>query len=418
METTSTQLTADQLSRSAVGKCAHFIRRQERYCTALVSQSGEHFCAQHTPEALAEARARSLRLAPADNQHPKRQRYRRLESAHLCSRVDSHVPPPEAPSWLHVLPIHLDIGCARGRWIRQVAADDHKARRPLSNHLGVEIRSDLVQEANTLVSASGESEGIRGRVAYVALDAARDREGRKALLTALQPQLRAVSVCFPDPYPPKWRNERGRTLTTSLAHDLYEHLPPGGVVFVASDKEHVAREMCAVLEGLRRVDQPSAPLETNEVAIPTAAPGSHVDAASCARSVVTKEGACFWRVSGDAAAAAALTATLQSSTSDARRVGDCVQHCTHEQIRAQGDAVEASLPSAAPSQRSLGATSLSSQQQQHEEEEKGLQELCASGLGWLGRNVWARPTEREASCERPDGSGSYRHILRALFVRY
>ena len=43
------------------------------------------------------------------------------------------------------LPLHIDIGCARGRFILRMAELDAK-----SNYLGIEIREPLVTEANRL----------------------------------------------------------------------------------------------------------------------------------------------------------------------------------------------------------------------------------------------------------------------------
>src|SRR5437899_5442574 len=50
------------------------------------------------------------------------------------------------------LPLHLDIGCARGRFILKMAET-----RPDWNFLGVEIREPLVTEANRLAAEAGLS---------------------------------------------------------------------------------------------------------------------------------------------------------------------------------------------------------------------------------------------------------------------
>ena len=106
--------------------------------------------------------------------------------------------------------MHVDVGCARGRWVLSLA--DASSSLPSANHVGVEIRAPLVDEAN----AAAVREGRAGRVRYAAVDMARDTAARRALLSAVQPALRAVSVLFPDPYPPKLRrDERGKTLTAS-----------------------------------------------------------------------------------------------------------------------------------------------------------------------------------------------------------
>ena len=53
------------------------------------------------------------------------------------------LPPPEALFRAAEQPIHLDIGCARGRCILGLATRD-----PHWNHLGVEIRRPLVISAD------------------------------------------------------------------------------------------------------------------------------------------------------------------------------------------------------------------------------------------------------------------------------
>ena len=52
------------------------------------------------------------------------------------------LPPPEALFADPSLPLHLDIGCARGRFLLATAA-----LLPGRNHLGVEIRRPLVEAA-------------------------------------------------------------------------------------------------------------------------------------------------------------------------------------------------------------------------------------------------------------------------------
>jgi hypothetical protein len=52
------------------------------------------------------------------------------------------------------LPLHLDIGSARGRFLLAMAR-----LHPLRNHLGVEIRRPLVQAAEAERIGSGEERG-------------------------------------------------------------------------------------------------------------------------------------------------------------------------------------------------------------------------------------------------------------------
>ena len=202
----------------------------------MVNQTGEQFCSQHTPEALALARERSYAAKDVVPSAPDagQRRYRRLESTHLNSRVvaqrvegTSSAAPraPEAsdaspaavtlPSWTYPqAPVHLDIGCARGRWVLELGLEPPEALSQFHvNHVAVEIRADLVADANRVAA----EQGIYGTtVAYVAVDMANDTAHRQALLATLAPTLRVASVCFPDPYPPKRREERGRTLTRQV----------------------------------------------------------------------------------------------------------------------------------------------------------------------------------------------------------
>ena len=229
-------MASEEPGPAAPRRCAHWIRRQERLCTSMVIQTGEHFCSQHTPEALALARERSYAAKDVVPSAPDagQRRYRRLESTHLNSRVvaqrvegTSSAAPraPEAsdaspaaatlPSWTYPqAPVHLDIGCARGRWVLELGLEPPEALSQLHvNHVAVEIRADLVADANRVAA----EQGVYGTTAaYVAVDMANNTAHRRALLATLAPTLRVASVCFPDPYPPKRRDERGRTLTRQV----------------------------------------------------------------------------------------------------------------------------------------------------------------------------------------------------------
>lgn len=202
----------------------------------MVIQTGEQFCSQHTPEALALARERSYAAKDVVPSAPDagQRRYRRLESTHLNSRVvaqrvegtssaaprapvasDASPGAVTLPSWTYPqAPVHLDIGCARGRWVLELGLEPPEALSQLHvNHVAVEIRADLVADANRVAA----EQGVYGTTAaYVAVDMANDTAHRRALLATLAPTLRVASVCFPDPYPPKRRDERGRTLTRQV----------------------------------------------------------------------------------------------------------------------------------------------------------------------------------------------------------
>lgn len=207
--------------------------------------------------------------------------------------------------------------------------------------------------------------------------------------------------------------------TSQLALDLYEALPAGGVVFVASDKAHVAEDMCTLLEGLQ------TPRSTGTGGTGGAGDfeGLHASCSTgsgAARDVeAVEERRCFRRVSGDAAADAALRHALCLGADVPKSLTnpDFIAHKTKpRESTAQAAAptrhVDPSIPIAASGAGAGGGGRGGSGDPAGHD---------APGMGpdrvWLGRNVFGRPTERERVCEQPDRHGALREVRRALFVR-
>lgn len=207
--------------------------------------------------------------------------------------------------------------------------------------------------------------------------------------------------------------------TSQLALDLYEALPAGGVVFVASDKAHVAEDMCTLLEGLQ------TPRSTGTGGTGGAGDfeGLHASCSTgsgAARDVeAVEERRCFRRVSGDAAADAALRHALCLGADVPKSLTnpDSIAHKTKpRESTAQAAAptrhVDPSIPIAASGAGAGGGGRGGSGDPAGHD---------APGMGpdrvWLGRNVFGRPTERERVCEQPDRHGALREVRRALFVR-
>lgn len=146
-------------------------------------------------------------------------------------------------------PLHMDIGCGKGRWAAAAAAAS-----PGINYLGVEIRAALVDQANgwaaAAAAASAASGGSGGR--NVAFLAANVNVVLPDLLATRIPAgvLASASVQFPDPHF-KRRHRKRRTLTPALAATLATALPRGGTLLVQSDVCAVADAMCGVLEAAR-----------------------------------------------------------------------------------------------------------------------------------------------------------------------
>lgn len=131
-------------------------------------------------------------------------------------------------------PVHLDIGCARGKFLLTMAE-----QYPDWNFLGVEIREPLVIEANE----QGRSLGLTnlhflfGNINVEPLN----------FLQSLPQAPRRVSIQFPDPWF-KTRHSKRRVVQPELVQALADVLEPGSQVFLQSDVALVAQEMAEQFE--------------------------------------------------------------------------------------------------------------------------------------------------------------------------
>jgi tRNA (guanine-N7-)-methyltransferase len=128
------------------------------------------------------------------------------------------------------LPLFLDIGCARGRFILRMA---ELGRR--QNFLGVEIREPLVTEGNRLArEANLTNLHYEFCNAMVALD--------KLLQKIPEGVLQTVTIQFPDPWFKK-KHAKRRMVNKDLVETVIKHLAPNGRIFVQTDIEFLAEEM-------------------------------------------------------------------------------------------------------------------------------------------------------------------------------
>lgn len=126
--------------------------------------------------------------------------------------------------------LHLDIGCARGRFLLQMAQIETNW-----NFLGLEIREPLVVEANRLVCELGLT-----NLHYLFCNV---NNSLRSLLSSLTPgTLQRVTIQFPDPWF-KSRHAKRRVVQPELVAELADYLTVGGVVFLQSDVEFVASQM-------------------------------------------------------------------------------------------------------------------------------------------------------------------------------
>ncbi|MEH2192449.1 MAG: tRNA (guanosine(46)-N7)-methyltransferase TrmB [Nostoc sp.] len=158
-------------------------------------------------------------------------------------RVRQHVNPlgkkyqtPASPiDWEEIYakpnqPLHLDIGCAKGQFLVNMARTE-----PNWNYLGLEIREPLVLEANKLRFELGFT-----NLHYLFCNV---NNSLQSLLSSLPPgSLQRVTIQFPDPWF-KTRHAKRRVVQPELVAELASYLAIGGVVFVQSDMEFIAVEM-------------------------------------------------------------------------------------------------------------------------------------------------------------------------------
>ena len=170
------------------------------------------------------------------------------------------LPPPQQLFSDPALPLHLDIGCARGRFLLAMAQQD--SRR---NHLGVEIRRPLVSAAEADRQALGLS-----NLHYLFCNANISLE---AWLTALPVgQLDLVTIQFPDPWFKKKHHKR-RVLQPALLLAIAAALAPGKTLFLQSDVLAVIEPMVALCEASGCFNRPAGDARPwrhdNPLAVPT-----------------------------------------------------------------------------------------------------------------------------------------------------
>lgn len=149
------------------------------------------------------------------------------------------------------LPLHLDIGCARGRFILRMAEAE-----PNWNFLGVEIREPLVTEANDIAAEHG-LKNLHYEFCNAMIWLGR--------LLANIPDgiLQTVTIQFPDPWFKK-KHAKRRMVNIELVDTIIEKLADHGHIFVQTDIEFLAAEMFELF----RTDERLSDLEKLENPFP------------------------------------------------------------------------------------------------------------------------------------------------------
>lgn len=154
---------------------------------------------------------------------------------HVNPLSNKYATPATPPDWSEAfanpnLPLHLDIGCAKGDFVRAMAQ-----QVPGWNFIGLEIREPLVQRA--LIRRDLDDQR---NLHFVFCNA---NNSLKPLLRDYPAKLQCVSIQFPDPWFKK-RHQKRRVVQPALVETLADLMPGGAKVWLQSDIEEVYVEMC------------------------------------------------------------------------------------------------------------------------------------------------------------------------------
>jgi tRNA (guanine-N7-)-methyltransferase len=130
-------------------------------------------------------------------------------------------------------PLFLDIGCAKGGFMLDVA----KASPEDYNYLGLEIRPLVAYHAQERV----EKHGLTGHLGFVGCNANVDLERLLTLYDA-QDRLQMTTIQYPDPHF-KAQHAKRRVVTPELVSALAKFMPTDATVFLQSDIQSLLDEM-------------------------------------------------------------------------------------------------------------------------------------------------------------------------------
>ncbi len=155
---------------------------------------------------------------------------------HVNPLSSKYANPADAPDWNAVyansrLPLHMDIGCGKGDFVREMAD-----KLPDWNFLGLEIREPLVERALIRRDRANQK-----NLHFVFCNA--NNSLKPLLENWLECPLKTVSIQFPDPWFKK-RHQKRRVVQPELVEALAELMPAGAMVWLQSDIEEVCVEMC------------------------------------------------------------------------------------------------------------------------------------------------------------------------------
>ena len=135
-------------------------------------------------------------------------------------------------------PLHLDVGCASGDFLFELALKNKNW-----NYLGIEIREKLVLNANLKIK-SHEKKNL-----YFSFGNANnlfDHDENKSIFEFIN----SISFYFPDPWFKKKHHKR-RVIQTELINLLSNSLQKGSLIFIKTDVQELFDHMeCIISESI------------------------------------------------------------------------------------------------------------------------------------------------------------------------
>lgn len=133
------------------------------------------------------------------------------------------------------LPLHLDLGCAAGGFVFKMAR-----LKPETNFLGLDIRAPVIEKAKRFAAEANLT-----NLHYEFCNATIGIENLlKKMPTGV---LQTVTIQFPDPHLKK-RLAKRRMIQPSLIADLADFCAEEAKIFIQSDVEEVAADICEKFE--------------------------------------------------------------------------------------------------------------------------------------------------------------------------
>ncbi len=133
-------------------------------------------------------------------------------------------------------PLHLDIGCASGDFLLELALKNNNW-----NYLGIEIREKLVLNANLKIKSSDRKN------LYFSFGNANnifEHSDNKSIFNCIN----SISFYFPDPWFKKKHHKR-RVIQTKLINLLSKSMKNGSLIFIKTDVQELFDYMeCIVSE--------------------------------------------------------------------------------------------------------------------------------------------------------------------------